>query len=53
MLYSFIINNSQLSGNIPPEFGSLPMLLQLEITNSELNGPIPPELFDSPESCMD
>jgi LPXTG-motif cell wall-anchored protein len=39
-----MLNNNQLSGEIPPEVGQLTHLVYLNIANNQLSGHIPPEL---------
>ena len=38
------LGGSRLSGEIPPELGSLPDLTHLDLSENQLNGAIPPEL---------
>jgi len=38
------LQNTQLSGNVPPELGNLSSLAQLNLFNTQLSGSIPPEL---------
>ncbi len=40
--------NRSLTGEIPPELGSLPNLLELHLNNNQLTGEIPPELAKVP-----
>ena len=41
------LQNNNLTGSIPPELGSLPMLQSLDLRNNNLGGPIPPELANA------
>ena len=41
------LQNNNLTGSIPPELGSLPMLQSLDLRNNNLAGPIPPELANA------
>ena len=41
------LQNNNLTGSIPPELGSLPMLQSLDLQNNNLGGPIPPELANA------
>ena len=41
------LRNNNLTGSIPPELGSLPMLQSLDLQNNNLTGPIPSELANA------
>ena len=41
------LQNNNLTGSIPPDLGSLPMLQSLDLRNNNLAGPIPPELANA------
>ena len=41
---ALFLNNNQLNGNIPPEFGQLSELIDLDLRGNNLTGSIPPEI---------
>jgi hypothetical protein len=46
--FSSHMNNNSISGQIPPELGSLPSIVHILLDNNNLSGYLPPELSNMP-----